>query len=87
MFGQLINRLIGYSNRIVILIVAMAMAFFLYGLVGYILNSDSEDKRRESVSYIVGGIIGLFVMVSVWGILSMLSGSFNFSFGIPQFTF
>ncbi|HRY30979.1 MAG TPA: hypothetical protein P5328_01135 [Candidatus Paceibacterota bacterium] len=87
MFATLINRLITYSNKIVTVIIALSLFVFVYGLIAYIFNSDDENKRKESISYIIAGIIGLFVMTSVWGILQMLSNSFGFNFGIPQITY
>ncbi len=87
MFNSLVSRLIGHANKIVLLIVALALVVFIYGLVEYITSADDKEKRKEGVTYITFGIIGLTVMVSVWGILSILTGTFNFGFGIPQLTY
>jgi uncharacterized membrane protein YidH (DUF202 family) len=84
MFATTVNRLIGYSNNIVVLIIGLGLVVFLYGLFGYISNSDNEDKRSESISYIIAGIIGIFVMVSVWSILKILTGTFGVGFEIPK---
>ncbi|HMO78675.1 MAG TPA: hypothetical protein PJ997_00615 [Candidatus Paceibacterota bacterium] len=83
MLQQVFYRITVLSGYVALFIIAIALVVFLYGLVIYLTNSDSEEKRKESLRYIAAGIIGLFVMVSFWGIVSMVSGTFGFSFGIP----
>ncbi len=85
-FSGLVNHIISYASGIVAVIIALALVVFLYGLVGYISNSDDEDKRSESISYMTAGLIGLFVMVSVWGILNILTDTFGVNFEVPQIT-
>jgi uncharacterized protein YhhL (DUF1145 family) len=83
-FAMLINNIIGVLANVLILILGLALLIFLYGLVGYIANSGDESKRKESVQYIIYGIFGIFVMVSVWGLVSLLAGFIGEGVGIPQ---
>lgn len=55
------------------------------GLVKYVKNGDNEEKRASGRMLMIYGIVGLFFMVSVWGILKIFVSSFNLPFGIPQF--
>ena len=61
------------------LLIAAAVILFLYGVIKYVYSGDNEEKRKEAKNYIVYGIIGLFVMVSVWGLVNLLVGTFSFS--------
>lgn len=67
-------QLIGAATPIV---VALALVYFFWGLGTFILNSGDEGKRKEAISIMIYGIIALFVMVSIWGIINVLQTTFN----------
>ncbi len=54
----------------------LALLYFFYGLAKFILNAGDEEKRAEGRSIMIWGIIALFVMVSVWGLVRILSQTF-----------
>ena len=51
---------------------ALAIAVFLFGLMEFALGADSEEKRSKGKLHIFWGIIGLFIMFAVWGIISII---------------
>lgn len=59
------------------IVVALALLFFFWGLAMYIMNSGDEEKKAEGRNIMLWGIIALFVMVSVWGLVQMLSNTFG----------
>ncbi len=67
------------------LIVVLAVGAFIMGLIRYVANGDNEEKRSEGTKMMIYGIVGLFFMVSVWGILRIFVTSYGLPFGIPQF--
>ena len=76
-------KLIDILNLTVQVLIAAAVVLFLFGVVKYIASGEDETKRKEAKSYIVYGIIGLFVMVSVWGLVGILTGTFGVNIGPP----
>jgi heme/copper-type cytochrome/quinol oxidase subunit 4 len=61
------------STVIVPVIFAFAFAAFIWGIVNYFfLNGSEEAKRGEGRQFIFWGIIGMVVMFSVWGFVSIL---------------
>src|SRR5690606_24929370 len=58
------------------LIIAAAVVYFIYGVATYILAGD-EDKKEAAKNNIVWGIIALFVMISVWGLVNILVNTFG----------
>lgn len=52
--------------------IVLAVVYFLWGVVQFILGAESEEKRREGQMHMFYGIIGLFIMVSVFGIMSVI---------------
>lgn len=61
-------------------LLSVALVIFLWGVLKYVSSGDDEEKRNSGRNFIVYGIIGLFVMVSVWGLVAVL----NRTFGIRQ---
>jgi hypothetical protein len=51
-------------------IFSLAFVVFLWGVFKFIRSSEVKDKQ-ESKQFIYMGLIGLFVMVSVWGIIKI----------------
>jgi len=59
-------------NPIILFLFAVAIVYFLYGLAQYLLSPDNEEVRKSSKSHMMWGIIGLFIMVAVFGIMRIL---------------
>lgn len=64
------NRLI--INPIIYLLFAIALVYFLYGMVEFIAGADNEEKRMTGKNHMIWGIIGIGIMLSVWSILQIL---------------
>ncbi len=71
------------SNAILPLLFSSALAVFVYGVVKFISNSDSKEQGKGK-DFMVWGIIGLFVMISVWGLVNVLNVTFGVRNVIPQ---
>ncbi len=85
--GQLFDCAKGIIvNSIIPIFFAAAIAFFVWGVVKFfIINSDEEAKRTQGKQFMIWGIVALAVMVSVWGLVKILTTTFgtNDSFVIP----
>lgn len=64
---------------IIPILFSVALVYFLWGVIKYVIAADADDQAK-SKRVIFRGIIGLFVMTSVWGLV----GFINRSVGIPQ---
>lgn len=63
---------------------SLATVAFIWGVIQYYLNPDNEEKRKKGKSFIIGGLIALFVMLSVWGIVKVLTTTFDLNSTLPQ---
>ena len=63
---------------------SLATAGFIWGIIQYFINPDNEEKRKEGKNYMTWGIIALFVMVSMWGLVGVFSNTFGVKTLIPQ---
>lgn len=75
--GGLIDILAGLIDRLIPLSVAAAVLVFFWGLVVFIFNAGNEDKRKEGRQVMLWGIVALFVMVSIWGLVRILQQTFQ----------
>lgn len=76
--GDLINFVTdSILMSIIKLIGALAILFFLWGVMKFIRDADNPAKREEGRQFIIWGIIGLFVMVSVFGLVRILENTFQ----------
>ncbi|MFA6523915.1 MAG: hypothetical protein WC264_01345 [Candidatus Paceibacterota bacterium] len=84
-----LGDLLGYitciiSKSVIPLIFALAIASFIWGVVQYVINNDDEAKKAKGKMFMIWGIIALTVMVSVWGLVSILGNTFGILNVIPQ---
>ncbi len=73
-FKDVICIFIDLLSLIVPILASMALLVFFWGLVKFIYNSGSESAREEAKNVMFWGVIGLFVMFSIWGIISFFTG-------------
>jgi uncharacterized membrane protein len=66
----------GTLNTLLPLIIAAAVVYFIYGIAMYVI-SGNEEAKEQAKSKIIYGVIGLFVMISVWGLVNILVGTFG----------
>ncbi len=72
--GSSTTGLIGAMNTVVVpVILALAFAAFVWGIVYYFfLHGSEETKREEGRQFILWGVVGLAVLFSVWGLVNLL---------------
>lgn len=78
-FSQLLDTLIP-------VLVALGVVYFVYGVVSYVISSDEEAKKagRDRIIY---GIIGLAVIVSLWGLVKIVTNTFGIGTAGQNITF
>ncbi len=63
----------------------LAIALFLWGVVKFILNAQDAKEREKGKSFMLWGIICIFVLVSIWGLVQFVIGSFGLPGGSPGY--
>ena len=82
--NSLVARIAGIGDVVVYLLVALAVIFIVYNVVWYMIRPDGSDSRREAGTSILWGLIGLFVIVSIWGIVNILTNTFSTDSNVPS---
>lgn len=66
----------GVIADLTIIIIALAVLVFLWGVLQYVVAKD-EDKQKEARGVMLSGIIAIFVMVSIAGLVNLLGDSLD----------
>ena len=61
------------------LLLTVALVVFLYGCFEFVVNANNPGGREAGRKHILWGVIGMLVMVSAMGILSIAAGTFGLS--------
>lgn len=83
LFGILcrVGQILG---AIVPVLVALGIVYFVWGVISYVVGGDEESKKKGR-NMMIYGIIGLAVVVGVWGLVRILTNTFQVN-NTGQFT-
>jgi hypothetical protein len=76
-FAQIVQTdIIPIGNQVIILLYTIALLLFFYGMFKFFFAPGGDQKARDAgKQFIVFGIIGLFVLFSVWGLVNLFLSS------------
>ena len=69
--NSLINQIGTVITTLVPILIALALLVFVWGVVKFIAAAD-DSARDDGKKKMIWGIVGLFVIISVWGLVSLL---------------
>jgi len=75
--GNVICNIHKLLNSIVPVLLALGVVYFIWGVVQYMIGGGDEAKT-EGRDRIIYGIIGFAVILSVWGLASLVTNTFGF---------
>lgn len=66
--------IVGTVNDVLVpILMAIAFIVFLWGVYKYFIQGAAEDKSREDGrKFVLWGIIGFVVIISVWGLVNIV---------------
>ena len=75
-FATVVAGILKTMNSLVWLLSGVAMAIFMWGMMLYIYNSSDSKQHKKGADFITWGIIALFIIFSLSGILKLACTSF-----------
>ncbi len=82
--GRIVIDLI--NNVAVPIVFALAFIVFIWGIFQYFIQGGQDEEKRDAgKSLMLWGLIGFFVMVSVWGLVNILQGTFQLNQNVPAY--
>ncbi len=74
------QKSVNIGNLVIQLAISLAVVFIIVNVVRYLIaGSDDEDARKKGGDAILYGVIGLFAILSIWGMVYLLVNTFRFS--------
>ncbi len=70
-----------FLNALVGLFITLAIVIFFWGLIKYLVNVGEEKSAGLQTMFY--GVIAIFVMVSIWGIIRLLQTTFSVTSTTP----
>lgn len=63
-------------DTIIPVLIVLGIVYFVWGIIQYVIGSDEEAKKkgRDRMIY---GIIGLVVIVAMWGLVGIVTKTFG----------
>lgn len=71
------------GNLIIALAISIAILWIIVNIVRYLIATNGPEKRVEGGKGILWGVVGLFVILSIWGLVAILRNSFKTEDQIP----
>ncbi len=77
------QSLVGQSNNLLNIVIgvliALAIIVFIVNVIRFVLNADDEEKRSNAKKYLLWSVIGIAVIIGIFGIATLLLNTFGIS--------
>lgn len=73
----------GFLNTLIPILITLTVVYFIWGVFKYATAKDGEGQA-EARTVMTSGIIALFVIVSIWGLVALLNNTFGIDQGGPS---
>lgn len=57
------------------LLTVVTLFYFTWGIVQMIMNPGDSESREKGRNHILWGVVGIFIMVSAFGIIQLISNT------------
>lgn len=71
-FNDFVDVAVNIINQLAGFLVGLAVFIIIWGVFVYITKADEAEKRKEGMRFVIYGVLGVFVMVSMWGFVNIL---------------
>jgi len=86
-FSNLIKNLLDLFQVLSFVIFSLALVFFLWNMMVFVLNSGNDEKRTIGKQRMIWGIVIFVVMFGIWGIVKIIMTTFGITGGGEGFLF
>jgi amino acid transporter len=80
----IINTVRNIVDQLIPLALAVALLVFFWGLIKYIWGAAGGEAKAEGQKIMTAGIVGLFLIVAIWGIVGIIANTFGIQTGTRQ---
>jgi|SRR3989344_3238644 len=78
----IVQKVVQYIvNPAIMVVFSFGLLIFVFGLVEFLLALSKGGDVKDGRQHMLWGVLGMFIMVSVFGIIRLLSDTFGFNIG------
>lgn len=66
-------------NPALLILAAAGFLFFVWGLVEFMISLNSGGRADKGKSHMIYGVLGMVIMFSTYGIISLINNTFGFN--------
>lgn len=66
-------------NPLIKIFFAIALAFFMLGVIRFVAGGSNEDVRQKGRDHILWGLVGMGIMLAAFAIVRLVIGTFGIS--------
>lgn len=81
--NDIVTRALTAGDTAIYILVGLAVIFIIYNTVFYFIRPVG-DSRKDSGLAILWGIVGLFLIISIWGLVNILVNTFSTDNSVPK---
>jgi hypothetical protein len=75
--NTLTYKLTNIGNTVIGILIAFAVIWIIWNVIRYIIASDDPENRKKYGYAVLWGIVGLFLILSIWGLVRILTNTFR----------
>jgi peptidoglycan biosynthesis protein MviN/MurJ (putative lipid II flippase) len=79
---RFLNLITDVVRGLVPVVIGIAVLVFIWGILKYVVAKD-KSEQDEARNVIVSGVVILFVMVSIWGLVNLLGETLQLDTSAP----
>ncbi|QQG42796.1 MAG: hypothetical protein HYW15_01130 [Candidatus Giovannonibacteria bacterium] len=79
---SILAQLESVLNRVIPILMIVATIVFLWGVIRYVTAGGDEEKLADGRRFIIFGLVGLFVMIAIWGVVRAIVAQFGVGGGV-----
>lgn len=57
------------------ILIGIGVLYFLWGVIKYMTAGTDSEKRKDGISGMAYGVLAVFIMVSIWGLVGFISST------------
>lgn len=73
--GSILGTISNIFNILIPMLITLGVIYFIWGVITYIIGKDEEAKEKGR-TIMIYGIIGLFAIIAMWGLVRVLTNTF-----------
>lgn len=82
--NSLTYKLTNIANTFIQILIAVAVLYIIWHVVRFlIIGGTDEEARKTARTAILWGVIGLFIILSIWGLVRILTNTFRTDTSAP----